>query len=94
MRTLRTAGLAVLLAAAVLLAQVSDDSLVDQVRVKLTMDVDVNGGALDVAVKDGVVTLRGPVRNEKAKKKAEKIAGKVKGVKKVVNEITISATGL
>ena len=68
----------------------TDDNLVDQIRVKLTQDVDVNGGALDVAVKDGVVTLAGPVRNEKAKKKAEKIAMKIKGVKSVVNKINVS----
>ena len=70
----------------------TDDQLVDQVRVKLSLDVDVNGGALEVVVKDGVVTLRRPVRNEKSKKKAEKIAAKVKGIKKVINEITISPT--
>jgi hyperosmotically inducible periplasmic protein len=70
----------------------SDDTLVDQVRIKLSLDVDVNGGALEVNVKDGVVTLRGPVRNEKSRKKAEKIAAKVKGIKKVINEITLSPT--
>ena len=68
----------------------ADDALVDQVRVKLSLDVDVNGGALDVNVKDGVATLRGSVRNDRARKKAEKIAGKVKGIKKVINEINVT----
>jgi osmotically-inducible protein OsmY len=75
-------------------APVTDDQLVDQVRVKLTQDPDVNGGALNVTVKDFVVTLRGELRTDKAKKKAEKIAGKVKGVKKVVNEIVLNPTAL
>jgi osmotically-inducible protein OsmY len=68
----------------------SDNELVDRVRVRLSLDVDVNGGALDVNAKDGVVTLRGAVRNDRAKKKAEKITAKVKGVKKVINEINVS----
>ena len=91
MRALRLVLLAVALSA---FAQTvpSDDTLVDQVRIKLSLDVDVNGGALEVNVKNGVVTLRGPVRNEKSRKKAEKIAGKIKGIKKVINEITLSPT--
>ena len=92
MRALRTALLAIALSGVATCAQTSDDALVDQVRVKLSLDIDVNGGALDVNVRDGVVTLRGPVRSEKARKKAEKIAAKVKGIKKVVNEITVSPT--
>jgi osmotically-inducible protein OsmY len=67
----------------------SDDEIHDQVRLKLAGDVTVNGGALKVDVKDGVVTLQGKVRTQKAKDKAEKVAGKVKGVKKVVNELVI-----
>jgi len=47
-------------------------------------------GDLLVAVKDGVVTLRGKVESERAKNKASKLARKVKGVKNVVNELTIS----
>jgi osmotically-inducible protein OsmY len=80
------------LLAAALPAQVkpsSDDHLYDQVRIKLAQDVQVNGGAIEVRVKDGVVTLVGKIRTDKAKSKAEKIAGKVKGVKKVVNELVV-----
>jgi osmotically-inducible protein OsmY len=67
----------------------SDDRLYDQVRIKLAQDVEVNGGAIDVKVQDGTVTLLGKIRTGKAKSKAEKIAGKVKGVKKVVNELVV-----
>ncbi|MBN8729657.1 MAG: BON domain-containing protein [Acidobacteria bacterium] len=67
----------------------SDDHLYDQVRIKLAQDVQVNGGAIEVRVKDAVVTLIGKIRSDKAKSKAEKIAGKVKGVKKVVNELVV-----
>jgi hypothetical protein len=68
----------------------SDDSIYDLVKRKLANDPDVKGGALDIDVKAGVVTLRGKVETEKVKQKAERLAKKVSGVKKVVNEIQLS----
>lgn len=68
---------------------VKDDLIYDQVRTKLAGDMVVKGGALDVDVKDGVVTLRGNVQSDKQKDKAEKVAHKVKGVKSVVNELKV-----
>jgi osmotically-inducible protein OsmY len=70
--------------------QPSDNEIDDRVRIKLAGDPDVKGNQLTVAVKDGVVTLRGKVESERAKNKASKLARKVKGVKNVVNELTIS----
>lgn len=72
----------------------SDDEIYDLVRRRLAGDPDVRGGALDIAVKDGVVTLRGAVRSEKARKKADKLARKIKGVKNVINELTVRPAGL
>src|SRR5882672_3722037 len=69
----------------------TDDTITDQVRLKLTSDPDVKGGALQVDVKQGVVTLSGAVEIPKQRDKAEKIARKVKGVKSVVNKIEIKA---
>lgn len=68
---------------------VTDDVIHDNVMVKLAGDVVVKGGALTVDVKNGVVTLSGPVENEKQKDRAAKIVKKVKGVKQVVNNIAI-----
>jgi osmotically-inducible protein OsmY len=68
----------------------SDDLIYDQVKRKLANDPDVKGGALDIDVKEGVVTLRGKVETDRQKQKAEKLAKKVSGVKKVVNEIQLS----
>src|SRR5471030_701051 len=68
---------------------VTDDSITDQVRIKLASDPVVRGGAMQVDVKQGVVTLSGAVEQDKQKEKAEKIAKKVKGVKQVVNNIEI-----
>lgn len=70
-------------------SQASDDKIYDQVRLKLVSDPDVKGGALEVVVKDGAVTLRGAVTSERGKQKAERLTKKVKGVKSVVNELTI-----
>jgi hyperosmotically inducible protein len=68
---------------------ITDDSIYDQVRIKLANDQLVKGGALQVDVKNGVVTLSGAVDQNKQKDKATKLAKKVKGVKQVVNNISL-----
>lgn len=67
-----------------------DDGVIeDQVRIRLAGDRDVKGTTLEVEVSNGVVTLRGKVGSDKARKRAEKLARKVKGVVRVVNELII-----
>ncbi|MBV6430582.1 MAG: hypothetical protein IANPNBLG_00696 [Bryobacteraceae bacterium] len=86
---------ALLLSQAGLFAQAGnkdDDRIYDQVRLKLASNPDVKGGAIEVDVAAGVVTLKGKVRTEKARSKAEHLTGKVKGVKKVVNELQVAPT--
>jgi len=84
--------LVLVLAVGPLLAQkkVSDDMLVDQVRVRLADDAEVGGQQIDVDAHQGVVTLKGKVRSDKQKSKAEKLAKKVKGVGSVINQLVIS----
>lgn len=67
----------------------TDNRIYDQVREKLTSTRDLNAEKIEVAVHDGVVTLKGSVGDEKQKDRAEKVAKKVKGVKKVENQLTI-----
>ena len=67
----------------------SDDRIYDAVRQRLANDPDVKGADLDVAVKNGVVTIKGTVSDERAKEKAEKIAKKVKGVTRVENLLKV-----
>jgi osmotically-inducible protein OsmY len=69
---------------------VTDDFLSDTIRQKLAADQVVKGGAIEVVVKDGAVTLKGTVEEDKQKNKAEKIAKKVSGVKGVTNELKIA----
>jgi osmotically-inducible protein OsmY len=67
-----------------------DNFIYDSVREKLATDLTVKGGAIDVDVKSGVVTLKGHVQEARQKSKAESLAKKVKGVKSVVNDIQIT----
>ena len=67
----------------------TDAAIDDNVRIKLAADSEVNGGALKVEVKDGVVTITGLLETQRQKDKASKIAKRVKGVRQVVNNITL-----
>ena len=73
--------------------QISDDVLNDRVRIKLAADAEVKGGALQVDVKSGIVTISGEVETQHQKDKAAKIAKKVDGVKQVINNITLKEHG-
>jgi osmotically-inducible protein OsmY len=67
----------------------SDDRISDDVRQRLASNPDVRGAALDVSVKDGVVTIKGRVHTEKGRKKATEISKKVKGVVSVDNQLKL-----
>ena len=70
----------------------NDDRIYDEVRRRLANDVDVKGGALEVTVKNGAVTLAGKVHTPKARDKAERIVKRVKGVTVVANQLTLFGT--
>jgi len=67
----------------------SDDAIYDDVRRRLANDADVRGAALDVSVKDGVVTIKGRVHTEKGRKKATELSKKAKGVVSVDNQLKL-----
>ena len=84
--------LLVTLAVPMLVAQpkpVSDDAISYNVRQRLASDADVRGAALDVTVKEGVVTIKGRVHTEKGRKKATELTKKVKGVVNVDNQLKL-----
>jgi osmotically-inducible protein OsmY len=66
-----------------------DDRIYDEVRRKLANDLDVKGAGIDVAVKNGLVTLSGKVHTEHGKEKAEKLTKKIKGVTSVQNNLVV-----
>jgi len=78
------------LAALPVLAASPDDVLYDQIRRKLANDQIVQGGAIEVEVKGGVVTLKGNILSEKAKQRATKLAKEFKSVKSVDNKLVVS----
>ncbi len=91
--TLNKIALFLLLLVPVFADQKKDDEIYDAVKRRLAGDPEVKGGTLEVTVKDGVVTISGIVRTDRAKTKADKVAGRIKGVTKVINEIKVSPTG-
>jgi osmotically-inducible protein OsmY len=70
---------------------ITDDVIVDQVRVKIADDYEIGGQPIQVDAHNGVVVLSGKVSSEKLKVKAEKVAKKVKGVTGVDNKLAISS---
>ena len=52
-------------------------------------DPDIKGGAVNVVVKGGVVTLPGRVDTEKGKLRATTLTKKIKGVKTVDNGLVV-----
>jgi|ERR1051325_6252167 hyperosmotically inducible periplasmic protein len=87
-------ALTLILSAAAATKQVDDNALHDNVKRKLANDQVVKGGALEVEVKSGAVTITGSVEFDNQKARAEKIVKKVPGVKSVVNQITVRRPGV
>jgi osmotically-inducible protein OsmY len=71
-------------------AQVSDDVLHDMVRRRLANDAEIKGGAIDVQVSEGVVTLKGSVETPKQKERAGKLVKRINGVRKVENQLVVA----
>jgi osmotically-inducible protein OsmY len=69
--------------------QSSDDQIHDDVLRRLANDTTVKGGAIEIEVTQGVVTLIGKVKTDKQKSRAESLTKKVKGVTKVVNKLVV-----
>jgi osmotically-inducible protein OsmY len=69
---------------------VTDDIIVDQVKVRLADDSEVGGQPINVDAHGGTVVLTGKVTHDKLREKAEKIAKKVKGVIGVDNKLVVS----
>ena len=71
-------------------APVTDDTIVDQVRVKIADDYELGGQPIQVDAHNGVVVLTGKINNDKLKSRVEKLAKKVKGVTGVEDKLVVS----
>ncbi len=67
----------------------TDDILYDRVIRKIANDRDLKTTAIEVTVKDRVVTLRGQIESEKLRQRVEHVVQKTDGVKKVINELKL-----
>ena len=56
---------------------------------RLANDTTVKGGAIDIEVRQGLVTLIGKVKTDKQKSRAESLTKKVRGVTKVINKLIV-----
>ncbi len=66
-----------------------DTAIANDIKAKIFSDPDLKGAAIDVAVKDGVVTLTGDLANAEQQLKLYKLAQAAAGVSKVDDQIRI-----
>jgi hypothetical protein len=66
-----------------------DQEIANEIKAKLFSDAQLRGTTLDVAVKDGVVTLNGEVGSEGARYQAFRLAADTKGVKQVDDKMSV-----
>lgn len=67
-----------------------DDSLIAaKVTAGLAADKNLTALRINVAARDGVVTLRGPAPSVAARARAEEIARNVQGVNSVINQLNV-----
>jgi hypothetical protein len=89
--TLFLAALSVLALAAGCSNTQRDQALSTDIKAKMFSDSQVKAANVDVAVKDGEVTISGEVPDDGARYKAYKIASDAPGVKHVVDKMTVQA---
>lgn len=71
----------------------SDDRIREDVNDRLTDDAHIDASGIQVAVKDGEVTLSGTVESRFAKRHAEDLADRISGAKHVQNNLRVSEGG-
>lgn len=70
---------------------IKDKDIVTTIESELIFDPIVDFNSVDVACENGIVTLRGKVKNIKSKERAEKIAAALVGVRAIVNFIGVDS---
>lgn len=70
----------------------SDEAITTEIKAALFSDPTLKSANIDVAVKDGVVTLSGGVSDEAARSAAERIARGVQGVRQVNDQVVTTST--
>ena len=68
----------------------NDDTITTQIKAKMYSDPLLKAASVNVASKDGIVTLTGVVPDDAARLAAETIASKTPGVKQVIDSTTMA----
>src|SRR3954471_14009094 len=67
----------------------SDAALADRVKTALASEADLRAAKIDVDANSGVVTLKGRVDSDDAKKRLQEVAQRVQGVTWVQNQVSV-----
>jgi outer membrane biosynthesis protein TonB len=68
----------------------NDNAIATEIKAKMFSQPLLKSGSVDVAVKDGVVTLTGTVSDQDSRLAAQDIASKTNGVRQVIDSIAIA----
>jgi BON domain len=69
----------------------SDDAIATDIKARMFSDPSLKSANINIAVKDGIVTLSGEVTNDGTRLTAEELAKAIKGVKRVDDQIVAGA---
>ena len=70
-------------------SHVSDSALTEQVKSALANNPMTSQSNIDVAAKDGIVSLNGKVNSSATKQNAQQVVAQIQGVRSVDNELQI-----
>lgn len=70
--------------------KVSDDSITTDIKAKMFSEPLLKSATVNIAAKDGIVTLTGVVPDDAARLAAERIASQTKGVKQIIDSTTMA----
>jgi outer membrane biosynthesis protein TonB len=68
----------------------SDDAITTDIKAKMYSEPLLKSATVNVAAKDGIVTLKGTVNDDAARLAAERIASQTKGVRQVIDSTTVA----
>src|SRR3974390_2299231 len=69
-----------------------DDAITTEIQARMFSEPLLKSASVNVATKDGVVTITGQVTDEAARLAAERIASQTKGVKQVIDSTTLTSS--
>ena len=69
-----------------------DDAITTEIQARMFSEPLLKSASVNVATKDGIVTITGQVTDEAARLAAERIASQTKGVKQVIDSTTLTSS--